>query len=174
MSRTLALVLAAALTLLIGTAACGGRSPLAWADLYQEPLGQGGEGAGSGANGGVGPGAGGAGAGGLTGAGGVGATGAGGTGPGGTGPGGTGGGSMMDCMTCVMQNCPDAMECISDPQCLDGLMCVMGQCMSGGQPDIMCMLECFDGDMGAAMAAVQTIMCIFQDCADDCSGQLPF
>jgi hypothetical protein len=36
------------------------------------------------------------------------------------------------------------------------------------------MLQCFNGDMNAAMMAFQAIMCVFQTCADECGGQLPF
>jgi hypothetical protein len=95
-------------------------------------------------------------------------------GSGGTGTGGTGAGLPTECLVCAGTSCPEAVDCFMDEACQAGLICAFTGCMSGGQPDVMCMLDCFDGDIGAAMAAGQAIYCIMQSCGEECGGLLPF
>ncbi|MBW2458363.1 MAG: hypothetical protein JRI68_27925 [Deltaproteobacteria bacterium] len=91
-----------------------------------------------------------------------------------SGTGGTGGTSPLDCIGCIMTTCPQALDCVTDPDCLQGVICAVSDCLAGGQPDLMCVVGCFDGDMGAAMSAIDALMCIMGDCADQCGGMLPF
>ncbi|MBW2526972.1 MAG: hypothetical protein JRI23_22510, partial [Deltaproteobacteria bacterium] len=105
------------------------------------------------------------GVGGIAGAGGTGAVG---------GTGGTGGTLPTECLSCAAAECPDALDCFMDEACRNGLLCAFTTCLSGGQPDWMCMLDCFDGDISAAITAGQAIYCISQSCADECGGMLPF
>jgi hypothetical protein len=107
--------------------------------------------------------------GGDAGQGGQGAAGAGGTG-------GTGGGPMpIECLACIGIECPQALDCVTDQACIQGVICAVGQCLGGGgTPDFMCLLDCFDGDIDAALIAVDTLTCVFGSCADACGGLLPF
>ncbi len=73
-----------------------------------------------------------------------------------------------------MTSCPGAMDCVTDPNCIQGVVCAVSDCLGGGQPDLMCMVGCFNGDMSAALSAIDTIMCIMGDCSDQCGGMLPF
>ena len=58
---------------------------------------------------------------------------------------------------------------------MQGMICTVTTCLGGGgQPDLMCMLDCFNGDFGAAMQAFQAITCVFSSCQDECGGFLPF
>ena len=93
----------------------------------------------------------------------------------GTGGGETGGGppNPVECIACVAQNCPEAVSCLTDPDCLQGLVCSVSQCLTGGQPDLMCVADCFNGDFAKALEALQALGCIFMDCGDACSGLLP-
>lgn len=136
---------------LLAVASCGGRSPIDWMG-YQAPAG---------GSGGTTTGAGGTGAVGATGSGGEGAQGA-------TGQGGGGGYGPMDCFTCLTEQCSGAADCLMDPTCLQGMLCTVTSCLSGGEPDLECALECFNGDISAAMQAFESIMCVFQDCAAQC------
>ncbi|MBI4956586.1 MAG: hypothetical protein HY908_31505 [Myxococcales bacterium] len=134
--------------------ACGGRSPMSA------------EGHGSGATGGTnGTGAGGSDGGGSPtgGSGGSGATG---------GVGGTGGTPFnpIDCLACVGQSCPEVLACITDSACAQGILCTVQNCLAGGQPDLLCVAGCFNGDLQAAMDALQAFSCIFGTCGDYCSG----
>ena len=79
----------------------------------------------------------------------------------------------IECITCVAQNCPEAVGCITDPECIQGLICSVSQCLSGGQPDLMCVADCFNGDFAKALEALQALGCIFMDCGDACSGLIP-
>lgn len=63
--------------------------------------------------------------------------------------------------------------CITDPACAQGLGCVVTDCGIGGTPDFQCVLGCFDGDLGAALDALQAVGCIFGTCGDVCSGFIP-
>jgi len=91
-----------------------------------------------------------------------------------SGTGGSGGTSPLDCIGCIILNCPQTIDCITNPGCIQGVICSVTDCLGGGQPDMMCVVGCFDGDMEAAMAAIDTLMCVMGDCADQCGGMLPF
>jgi hypothetical protein len=130
----------------------------------------------------AGPGGGGGGAGGSEGgSAGASADGGGGRGgaPGGGGPNGgegaisTGSGNPIECFGCVAENCPEAVDCITDEACINGIACGVQNCLDGGGgPDIGCFVDCFDGDFEAALAAFETLTCVFQSCADACGGLL--
>lgn len=145
----------AAMSLALVIAACGGRNLDAGPGPDDDDGGQGG--AGAAAAGGFG-GAGEGGAGGIS------------------GEGGMGGQPInpVECLTCVGQNCPEAVACLTDQACITGLVCAAGQCLGGGNPDIMCVLQCFDGDLGAAQQALMAFGCIASQCSAECAGLLPF
>ena len=138
-------------------AACGGRSPFIDRDFVESAGGSGGQ-----SIGGEG------GAGGLAGGGGFEA----GSGPGGSGTGG-GGIDPIGCLTCVATECPDVLACLTNPACLQGTVCAVQSCLSGGQPDFFCVLECFNGDTSLALQAVQSLACVFGTCGDVCGGGFP-
>ena len=118
---------------------------------------------------GSGIGAGGSGAGG-SGAGGSGGTSSGSGGAGGAsgGAGGQGGISTASCPRCLQQQCPDALACISDPACMQGLQCAATQCLSGS-PDLACFTNCYNGDVQAALEGLDALECILNACSDECS-----
>ena len=101
----------------------------------------------------------------ASGAGGTGATGMGGEGPGPPNP--------VECITCVAENCPEVLDCVQDPVCGQGLACVVLECGIGGSPDLECLAGCFDGDIGAALDAIEVLTCIIGTCGDDCAALLP-
>jgi hypothetical protein len=144
--------------------ACGGRTLNTSPADDDDGVG----GAGDGGSGGVG---------GLSGVGGSGAmnSGGGGTGAGGPGPGpgSSSSGGPVDCFACLGSNCPDAVGCFTDPDCIQGMICTVTNCMSGGQPDLMCVFDCFDGDIGAALEAIGALTCVFQECQEECGGLIP-
>lgn len=115
---------------------------------------------------------------GIGGEGGAGIGGEGGAGMGGEGGEGgrdpsTGPGGIQDCFTCAASNCPEAVECFTDPDCQAGIGCAVSECFGGGGgPDPQCFLECFDGDTDAAFTAFQAITCVFQSCGDECGSLL--
>jgi hypothetical protein len=83
------------------------------------------------------------------------------------------GSGPIECLTCIGESCPDAIGCITNPDCIQGLVCTVSQCLGGGgEPDFMCVLDCFDGDLEAAFSAIQAIACIFGDCATECGDLL--
>ena len=106
----------------------------------------------------------------------VGGAGVGGEGGQGPGSGGIGGQppNPIDCLTCVGIECPAALDCVTNPDCINGLVCAVGQCLGGGAPDLPCLLDCFNGDIDAALAAVEVITCVLGTCGDECGGLLPF
>jgi len=76
-------------------------------------------------------------------------------------------------MACVALNCPDTLSCLTDVACLQGIGCVVANCLAGGEPDIMCAVDCFNGDMNAALAALMAMTCVFDTCGGYCGGVLP-
>lgn len=118
------------------------------------------------------------GAGGTAGASAGGMGGSGGMGEGGSGEGGMGEGGQppnpIDCLTCAGTNCPEAVGCITDQACVTGLVCAASNCLGGGSPDFMCLLDCFDGDFEAAQQAIAAFTCIASSCSEECAGLLPF
>jgi len=91
----------------------------------------------------------------------------------GAGGGGGGGIDPLGCFTCITQSCPAVLSCIQDPVCGQGLFCAFTQCLTGGAPDLLCVTECFGGDLGAALDALQAVTCLFSTCGDACGGLLP-
>jgi hypothetical protein len=113
--------------------------------------------------------------GGSGGAGGTGGFGGGPSGGGGapSGGGGTGGTGPLACIMCINQQCPAVQECIFDQACRDGAICAFQSCMSGGSPNLQCMLGCFNGDFTAAFKAFQSFQCFFSQCGQQCGGSIP-
>jgi len=149
--------LAVATLLVVIMTACGGRT------LNTSPADDDGfGGAGDGGSSGVG---------GMSGVGGSGAmsSGGGGAGGAGAGPSSSSSGGPVDCFACLGTNCPDAVA-----YCIQGMICAVTNCMSGGQPDLMCVFDCFDGDIGAALEAIGALTCVLQECQEECGGLLPF
>lgn len=104
--------------------------------------------------------------------GGGGSGGSGGTGGGGSG--GTGGTGPIACISCISQNCPSVQKCVMDKKCRDGVTCSMQKCLSGGgQPNLQCMLGCFNGDYQAAFSAFQAVQCFTSKCGQTCGGLIP-
>lgn len=99
--------------------------------------------------------------------------GAGGAGEGGQGGGATTGGGPIDCAICVATDCPGIAECIGDPACAEGLVCSLTGCLSGGDPDLACVAECFNGDFAAALEALTALGCVVTTCGDACGGLIP-
>lgn len=86
--------------------------------------------------------------------------------PGGDGP----AGEVIQCMSCVQSECPELMECLTDAECRDGLMCIAQDCLGGGGGggfDPMCMMGCFGGNIGAAMGVFQGFQCAMNECPCD-------
>ena len=90
----------------------------------------------------------------------------------GVGGSGQGGFSPFDCLSCVGQNCPQALQCLTDPTCAQGVFCTVQTCLSGGIPDFICALNCFNGDVSAATLALQSVGCIFTQCGSECASIL--
>lgn len=155
------------------TLACGGRS-FELAPLEQAG-GGGGLGGSDGGTGGVGLSSSGGGAVGGS----FGGESSGGFGGGGAagGEGGEGGGgpppNPIDCLSCVAFQCPEALECVQNPACGEGLLCAVTDCLGGGSPDPICFLGCFGGDPDAALQAFQAFSCVTSTCGDACGGLIP-
>lgn len=98
-------------------------------------------------------------------------------GQGGEGGAPNGGFNPLDCFGCIAQNCPEALECLQDQACRDGMVCAVTDCLGGGAPDIACFGTCFGGDLEAGLKAYQAITCVLGDCGEFCQGGiggLPF
>jgi hypothetical protein len=80
----------------------------------------------------------------------------------------------IDCIACVALECPETVACLTDAACVQGLVCTLTQCLAGGEPDLVCVAGCFDGDFEAAFQAIQALTCVLGTCGDVCGGFLPF
>lgn len=91
-------------------------------------------------------------------------------------------GPIGECMSCLQGECGTEINaCYNDPVCIAGTQCVVTDCLlggggggaggsggAGGQIDFMCVLGCFNNDLGSAMAAISMFSCITQTCGDNC------
>jgi hypothetical protein len=89
------------------------------------------------------------------------------------GGGGSGGGGPLACLSCINQECPAVQDCLFDQTCQQGLICAFTDCLSGGSPDLGCMIGCFNGDFQAAFQAFQAVQCFFTNCGQLCGGLIP-
>lgn len=80
----------------------------------------------------------------------------------------------IECLACIGLQCPETIDCITNPECIQGVGCAVTQCLDGGNPDLPCVANCFDGDLEAAAEALQVLGCIFSQCGEACAGTLPF
>lgn len=79
----------------------------------------------------------------------------------------------LECVQCIQEKCGDKVsECLSDSVCVKGIQCSITKCMSGGSPDVTCMLECFDGDYMAVLKALSVLTCVSQTCGESCMSLL--
>jgi hypothetical protein len=61
---------------------------------------------------------------------------------------------------------------LQDVTCVNGLLCSFSQCIQGGQPDLFCVINCFNGDIAAALNALAAVTCIATTCGTECAGGL--
>jgi hypothetical protein len=67
--------------------------------------------------------------------------------------------------------CPAAQECFGNPVCVSGVFCGLGACPGlEGSEALGCWIECFGGDAGLALTAINATLCLGENCADACSG----
>lgn len=105
-------------------------------------------------------------------------------------------GPVGECVNCLQENCNDSInKCYNDPDCAQGIQCAITECfiggmggggtMGGGNPigggnplggggglNFQCLLGCFNGDISAAFAAIQSFQCITQTCGSVCGGDI--
>ncbi|MEM6790042.1 MAG: hypothetical protein AAF928_16385 [Myxococcota bacterium] len=77
------------------------------------------------------------------------------------------------CLACIGLECPQTLDCVTDPACIEGIGCVVEDCLDGGAPDVLCVADCFEGDQDAALTALGVLGCITGECGEDCEGTLP-
>jgi hypothetical protein len=90
-------------------------------------------------------------------------------------------GPAAECVTCLRDQCAQPLlTCLSDPACQQGITCVVTTCASAltggaagaGGTDLLCMLACFGGDLGAAAKAGGALTCVTGTCTSTCSSLL--
>ena len=84
----------------------------------------------------------------------------------------SGSGTPIDCLFCINSECPEVQACIFDPVCSQGLTCIFTDC-GIDNPDFQCAIDCFGGDLAAALEAIQALGCVFTNCGDLCGGLIP-
>jgi hypothetical protein len=62
------------------------------------------------------------------------------------------------------------VKCFQSQTCLNGIGCTVQSCLSGGTPDFVCALGCFNNDFGAANEAISALTCVVSACGSDCQG----
>jgi hypothetical protein len=70
----------------------------------------------------------------------------------------------------VNTRCNGTSACSSDPVCLGGTACYFNTCLTlpGQAQQLTCALRCFNGNIGAAMAASNAVTCIYGTCGASC------
>jgi hypothetical protein len=90
------------------------------------------------------------------------------------------------CASCIKTNCGTAInECVNDPQCVEGAACTIMQCSAGvvanvaaadiasTATDFLCVMNCFGGDIKAAIRITSDAICLTQTCSAFCSALVP-
>ncbi|MBM4358502.1 MAG: hypothetical protein FJ096_10385 [Deltaproteobacteria bacterium] len=79
-------------------------------------------------------------------------------------------GGVVNCATCAFTKCPAVVKCFQSQTCLAGISCTVQSCLSGGTPDFLCALKCFNNDFGAANEAISALSCVVTQCGSDCQS----
>jgi hypothetical protein len=91
-----------------------------------------------------------------------------------SGEGGFAGASPTNCLECVNSACPVALECFADPACVSGIFCGLGSCAGlDGTGALECWVGCFDGDVTLAFRALESAICLSENCAVACQTFAP-
>lgn len=109
-------------------------------------------------------------------------------------------GPVGECVNCLQSQCGSAINgCYNNQNCIDGIQCAITDCFIGGGSqggssgggllggggsgggllgggsngvNFACLLNCFNGDIGAAYSAIQTFSCVTQTCGGQCGGDI--
>ncbi len=84
----------------------------------------------------------------------------------------SGSGGPVDCLLCINSECPDVQACIFDPVCSQGIACIFTDC-GIDDPDLQCAIDCFGGDLVAAVQAIEALGCVLSSCGEVCAGLIP-
>ena len=83
------------------------------------------------------------------------------------------GGSIIDCGQCVIGTCGTSiLMCLQSTGCRTTLQCVATTCLSGGTPDLACVVGCAAGDLSGALEIFQVFQCVTGTCGSDCGSVL--
>jgi hypothetical protein len=89
-----------------------------------------------------------------------------------TGPAGFDAGPLVNCGACLAQQCgTQIFACLTASACQTTLQCAVTMCISGGAPDIACVLKCANGDAQAIGQLTGLFGCITSNCSE-CLGAL--
>jgi predicted small lipoprotein YifL len=82
-------------------------------------------------------------------------------------------GGLLACGTCVAQSCGQQLfACFQNTSCQQTLTCAAQKCLSGGTPNLQCVLGCANGDQAALLQLYGVFMCITGTCGSQCVGVL--
>ncbi|MDB4944971.1 MAG: hypothetical protein JWP97_4505 [Labilithrix sp.] len=83
------------------------------------------------------------------------------------------GGTIVDCGSCLVGSCgTQILACVQSPSCRTTLQCVASTCLSGGTPNLGCVLGCAAGDLAGALQIFQVFQCATGTCGSDCGAVL--
>ncbi|HKQ71729.1 MAG TPA: hypothetical protein VJT73_20440, partial [Polyangiaceae bacterium] len=75
-----------------------------------------------------------------------------------------------ECVQCADQQCPMAGRCSATSTCISGVACMRDKCTMGrANADLMCVSQCFSGNLSAAVGAVDAISCVYSTCRMACT-----
>ncbi len=88
------------------------------------------------------------------------------------GPAGFDAGGLVNCGACLAQQCgSQVFSCLTASACQTTLQCAVTMCISGGAPNIGCVLQCANGDMQALGQLTGLFGCVTSNCSQ-CIGAL--
>jgi hypothetical protein len=95
-------------------------------------------------------------------------------------------GPVLACVACLKTQCREGInECINSATCREGLLCALGKCIAGtvgveattssavSSGNFACLLDCFKGDIMAAILAAESVDCVVVTCSNACRPGLP-
>jgi hypothetical protein len=87
--------------------------------------------------------------------------------------GGFDGGPLLSCGTCLAQHCGMQLyACLASATCRTTLECAATKCLSGGAPNLGCVLTCSNGDPASLTPLVGLFGCVTGNCGSQCVSLL--
>lgn len=83
------------------------------------------------------------------------------------------GGPLVNCGSCIANTCgTQVVACVTSSTCATALQCTATMCLTGGTPNIQCVLGCTNGDAMTQQQLLSVFGCVLGNCGSSCTSVL--